>query len=346
MNINKSEASLSYNLNLNAIAHSIIALQKDSGEIPWFKNGKTDPWDVVESAMGLNIAGFFGESELAFNWMLENQNPDGSWYSSYMDGKPDDRTCETNMSSYIAAGVFHTWLIRKKTEFLEKMWNCLEKGINFALELQTQTGEIYWAKSPEGKVDQMALLTGSSSVYLSLKSGIAIASVLGKKVKSWETAFHLLGNSIRNNMHNYNITKSRFSMYWFYPILSGAITGIAGDERIKKYWKKYVIHGQGVKCVSDQQWVTIAETSELVISLAGMGNRKLAGIVFSWIQDRVYDDCSFWCGYTFPDMVIWPEDKISWTNAAVLMAADALYSLTPGSKLFLHNSWNGFNFKG
>jgi hypothetical protein len=44
--------------------------------------------------------------------------------------------------------------------------------------------------------------------------------------------------------------------------------------------------------------------------------------------------------------VIWPGEKISWTNAVVLMAADALYSLTPASKLFNHNAWDGFRWIG
>ena len=62
-------------------------------------------------------------------------------------------------------------------------------------------------------------------------------------------------------------------------------------------------------------------------------------------DERTYDDDTFWCGYTFPDMVIWPEEKISWTNGVVLMAADTLYGLTPASSLFLHESWDGYRFK-
>ena len=40
-----------------------------------------------------------------------------------------------------------------------------------------------------------------------------------------------------------------------------------------------------------------------------------------------------------PDLVIWPEDKITWTNAAALIAADAIYNLTPASALFSHQFW-------
>lgn len=332
-------------MNVNSVAGFIAGLQKISGDIPWHENGKTDPWDLVESAMGLNIGGYFMESCRAFEWMMNNQNDDGSWFSSYIDGQPQDRTRETNMSAYIATGVFHTWLITKDKAFLISMWNCVKRAMDFAISLQTDTGEIYWAKSPDGVVDPMALLTGSSSIYMSLKCALAIADLLDKPALHWENAFKKLEHSLRNNIHIYNISKSRFSMYWFYPILSGALSGKTAAKRIEKYWKKYVVDGQGVRCVSDQPWITMAETSEFVLALSAMGNDKLARIVFSWIQERTYEDGTFWCGYTFPDMVIWPEEKISWTNGVVLMAADALYSLTPAAGLFSHDAWDGFSFK-
>ncbi len=97
--------------------------------------------------------------------------------------------------------------------------------------------------------------------------------------------------------------------------------------------------------MSDQPWITIAETSELVLALHAMGQRQKAGIIFSWIHNRVFEDQTFWCGYTYPDMVVWPGDKISWTNAVVLIAADALYCMTPGSRLFHHSAWDGSKYK-
>ena len=333
-------------LNIDSVVSFIVTLQKGTGDIPWHTDGKTDPWDLVETIMGLNIGKRFDASYLAFEWLRNIQNSDGSWYSSYINGKPGDRTCETHMAAYISVGLFHTWLMNKDTAFLELMWPTMEKGINYALSLQTKSGEIYWAKSPEGKVDPMSLLTGASSIFMSLKCALTIAGILGKRKISWETAFEKLGKSIREDIHHYNVSKSRFSMYWFYPILSGALTGEKAERRIEKYWNKYVIEGQGARCVSDQPWVTIAETSELVLALNGMGCVEKANIVFSWIQDRIYDDKTYWCGYTYPDMVIWPEERISWTNAVVLMAADAVYGLTPASGLFCHKSWDGFVYTG
>ncbi|MFO7962912.1 MAG: phenyltransferase domain-containing protein [Desulfobacterales bacterium] len=322
-----------------SVSSVIAKTQKKNGEIPWAEGEKTDPWDHVEAAMGLTIGGHYEASRQAFFWLRDNQLSDGSWYASYRNGEPDDRTHDTNMSSYIAVGLLHYFLVTGDWPFIREMWDTLERGITFALSLQTPEGEIYWAKNPTGRTDPIALLTGSSSVYMSVKCALVLSGLLGYQRPQWRTALHKLGDAIRHKPHLFNMTKSRFSMDWFYPILAGAVTGAEAQRRIKKYWRKFVFEDQGVRCVSDQPWVTVAETSELCLALSAMGNTNLAGIVFNWIQNRTFDDNSFWCGFTCPDITVWPEDKMTWTNAVVLMAADALYELTPGGKLFNHRFW-------
>lgn len=339
MYVNIPEKKISPAPNLESVIESILKTQKPSGEIPWCPGQKTDPWDHVESTMGLTIGGRITEARKAFDWLVSQQLPDGSWYASYMNGEPDDKTRDTNMSSYISVGAFHHYLVTGDRAYLESLWEPVQKGVDFALTLQAPGGEIHWAKSPEGVVDPMALMTGTSSVFFSIKCALSIANILGKKRPDWHEAMIKIRDSITKRPHCFNISKSRFSMDWFYPILSGALTGIEAQKRIDKYWKKFVVEGQGVRCVSDEPWVTIAETSEFILALSAMGNDKLARIMFSWIQDRRYDDGSYWCGFTFPDMVVWPEDKLSWTNGVVLMAADALFDLTPASRMFNHSFW-------
>jgi hypothetical protein len=332
-------------INTDAICRLITGTQMATGEIPWCDGQKTDPWDHVESAMGLSIGGYLAEAQRAFEWSARMQHADGSWYSEYLQGIPQDRTRDANMASYIAVGVFHHYLITADLSFVRQMWPTVSAAIDFALTLQAPSGEIYWAISPEGNVDTMALLTGSSSIYMSLKCAIALAKIVGRRVSRWHDALIKLGDAIRHKQHLFNMTKSRYSMYWFYPVLAGVLTGAEAQKRIDKYWKKYVVEERGVLCVSDEPWVTIAETSELIIALTAMGNRKLAEIVFSWITDRRYEDDSFWCGFTCPDIIIWPEEKISWTNAVALMATDAIYNLTPAGQLFSHDFWKSFGIK-
>ena len=337
ISIRKSVLDLS--INIDAVCRLIAKTQLSSGEIPWGEGQKTDPWDHVEAAMGLSIGGYWNQSQRAFEWLAAMQLEDGSWYTAYRHGIPEDKTRDANLSSYIAVGLFHHFLITKDMALLKQLWPTILRAINFAISLQTPNGEIYWAISPRGNIDRMALLTGSSSIYMSIKCALAIAKILGLSVPSWERGCIKLADAVKNKPYLFNMTKSRFSMDWFYPILAGIITGTDAQRRIDRYWKKFVVEDRGVRCVSDKPWVTIAETAELTLALAGMGNLELARIVFNWISDRRYEDGSYWCGFTCPDLITWPEDKITWTNAVTLLAADAIYNLTPASVLFSHQFW-------
>ncbi|MFW6335227.1 MAG: hypothetical protein ACOC0W_08145 [Desulfosalsimonas sp.] len=171
-------------VDLEQVVNLICGTQKGDGEIPWFEGGKTDPWDHVEAAMGLSICGYTKQARMAYQWLADRQLPDGSWYAAYMNGQPLDTTRDTNVTAYIAVGVYHYYLVTGDFLFLEQMWETVRRAIDFAVSLQAKTGEIYWAKSPDLQIDPMALLTGSSSIFMSLKCGLAIA---GKMASSGRT---------------------------------------------------------------------------------------------------------------------------------------------------------------
>jgi hypothetical protein len=331
-------------IDIEAPAALIAETQLPSGEIPWCQGQKTDPWDHVEAAMGLGIAGRREAARAAFEWLAGTQLPDGSWYSAYLQGRAHDRTRDANLSAYVAVGVYHHYLLTGDDCFLSAMWKTVRAAIDFALSLQAPQGEIHWAISPQGRVDRMALLTGSSSIYMSIKCALAIAAALGQARPDWLAALGRLGHAIRSKPHLFNVTKSRYSMDWFYPILSGGVTGDDAERRIERGWRKFVVEGLGVRCVADQPWVTLAETSELVLTLVAMGRPEKARIIFGWIGDRRFEDGSYWSGFTFPDMTVWPEDRLTWTNAGVLVAADALFELTPAAALFSHRFWSERGF--
>ena len=338
-------------LDLEAVTDLIATVQKPSGEIPWHTNGKTDPWDHVEAAMGLTVGGDLVRARKAYWWLAENQRSDGSWYAAYRDNRPIDCTLDTNFCAYIAVGMFHYFLYTKDISFIEGMWPTLQSAIDFTVGHQAPGGEIYWAVSPEGKVDRMALLTGSSAVFMSLKCALALADEMDRKRhgtltktrrNQWHSALKKLGQTITKRPHHFNMTKSRFAMDWFYPILCGAITDAEAHKRINRYWKKFVIENEGVRCVSDKPWVTVAETAELILALEALGNHEQAWLVFDWIFQRRFSDGTFLCGYNIPEREIWPEERMTWTNAAVLLAADSLFDLTPASCLFRHHFWRNY----
>ncbi len=327
-------------LDIDLMASFIAGLQKVSGEIPWSDGGKTDPWDHVESAMALAVTGYLEEARRAYEWLAAIQLPDGSWWASYRDGVPDDMTKDTNMSTYVAVGLYHYYLTTRDRAFVRRIWPTVKRGIEFTLSLQAPGGQIYWAKNSDDVVDPMSLLTGCSSIFMSMKCALATAAVLGESHPSWEEALVKLGEAIRNRPSLFNMIKSRYSMDWYYPVLCGAVTGDDARKRIDKYWHKFVVPNWGIRCVSDRPWVTIAESAECVIALAAMGDFEQARTVMRWIERKKYDDGSYWMGVTFPDGVIWPEERTSWTSAAVILAWDALTDMSPASRLFSHRFWS------
>ena len=337
LNVSLSEAVKP--VDVEKVAFFIVSLQKEDGEIPWSQGGKTDPWDHIESAMGLSVAGFTEEAERAYSWLVSTQLADGSWWSEIKDGVVINSTKETNFAAYIAVGVYHHYLITGNLTFLKAMWPSLSRGIQYAVNMQAPDGEIYWARNRDGVIDKMALLTGCSSIYMSLKCALAVAGVLGIKKPGWQRAKERLGETIRNRPDLFNMIKSRFSMDWYYPILCGAVSDDEAKKRIDHLWDKFVVPDWGVRCVSDRPWVTMAETSEFILTLSAIGDDNRAKTIFSWLSDKRYADGSYWMGVTFPDTVIWPEEKTGWTSAAVLLAWDALNGMTPAAKIFNHRTW-------
>jgi len=148
LNVSLSEAIKP--IEVEKVADFIAALQKDNGEIPWSVGGKTDPWDHIESAMGLSIAGYFSQAERAYQWLVSTQLADGSWWSETKDGVIINSTKETNFAAYIAVGVYHHYLITGDVDFLKTMWPSVLRGIQYAINMQAPDGEIYWARNRDG----------------------------------------------------------------------------------------------------------------------------------------------------------------------------------------------------
>ena len=81
---------------------AIARVQRPDGEIPWSPGNHTDPWNLVEAAMALDLGKRFEEAERAYAWLRSTQRPDGSWHAYYLDGTVKERWLDTNVTSYIA----------------------------------------------------------------------------------------------------------------------------------------------------------------------------------------------------------------------------------------------------
>jgi hypothetical protein len=316
----------------------ILQTQQADGCIPWFPGGYADPWDHVEAAMGLAIAGETAAARRAYGWLAAIQLEDGSWWAAYKDGvvHNGDRR-ETNFVAYVATGVWHQYLVSGERTFLEELWVVVERAIEFVLGLQSVFGEIQWAVDAQGNTMDDALVTGCSSIHKSLECAINIAHTLGIGARRWSEARARLGDALRNRPERFDRSwesKARFSMDWFYPVLGGVLARAPARARLAQRWDVFVKDGMGCRCVSDEPWVTVAESCELTMALLAAGDHARAARLFSWLHQWRDGDGAYWTGYQWVQDLLWPEEKPTWTAGAVLLAADALTGHTAASRLF------------
>jgi hypothetical protein len=312
---------------LDLTVGSIVAAQQRSGALPW-PDGHTDPWDHVECAMALVLGGRLEQARAAYAWLRRTQEPDGAWRMKY-DGAGAwgtavlDASVDTNQCAYVAVGVWQWWLVTGDRSLPDLMWPTVRRALDFVLSLQAPGGQLHWSRDPDGRTDPDALLTGSASAYQALRCGLALAELLGESQPDWELGAGLLQHAVAHHPEVF-LDKTRFSMDWYYPVLGGAVRGPAGQARLAERWTEFVVAGVGARCVADRPWVTGAETAELVLTLAALGERERGLRLLTEVQHLREADGSYWTGLVFDEDVRWPVERSSWTAAAVVLAADAL----------------------
>jgi GH15 family glucan-1,4-alpha-glucosidase len=331
---------------IEATVDSIAAVQLPSGMIPWFPGGHCDPWNHVEAAMALAVGGRISEAEAAYRWLADVQHPGGSWFQYYLDGAVENYRLDANVCAYVAAGVWQHYLVTGDHAFLETMGPVVAAATDFVLRLQTPGGEITWCYEGDGRRADFALLTSSSSIYFSMRCALAIARQLGDEPPDWELAAARVGHAVATREAHFE-PKRRWAMDWYYPVLSGAVLGDAARFRLKERWDDFVIDGLGVRCVSDRPWTTAAETAECVMALEIIGEADEARRMLEWTRHLRGDDGSYWTGSVRPDELHFPPDERStYTAAAVVLANDLLYGTGPSAGFFRGDTLPAFGLAG
>ena len=321
------------------IAKFIKSIQLESGAIPSNDDGSHDPWDHIESIMGLNFANEYESSKLAFNWLIKNQNQDGSWFSKYMDDIPIEKNKPTHFAPYISVAALHFYKIFLDKEYLEYLWPSIESAINFSIKLQIQNGTIPWSVDKNKKIEEDFLLTGSSSILKSIECGIAISKIIKstKNLEDWNHSYELLSKAIKNPSGKFDLLKDRkrFSMDWYYPILSGCLNDNQKFFYVDKVFKDFYIKEMGIKCVIEEPWVTVAETCEFIICLMISGRDEDAKKLLKDVINISDINGVPYMGWQYEENIFWPLERPSWTCAALIIAADSVMRFSKGKDLFL-----------
>ena len=185
-----------------------------------------------------------------------------------------------------------------------------------------------------------SLRAGNASLYKALECAILMGRLLEEPVDPWIKARRRLGAALRENDARFDRTgtdRRRYAMDWYYPVLAGVVPGETGRARLYARWTDFVKPGLGCRCVSDEPWVTAAETAELALACLVVGKRDQARSLIADLAPLKARDGGYWMGWQFNEEIVWPYERPSWTAGAMILAADALDGLTPGSDLLIRN---------
>jgi hypothetical protein len=316
----------------------ILSQQLESGAIPWFEKGHLDPWDHIEAAMALSVGGYKSQAERAYRWLREQQRSDGSWGIRFESGEwTDDSRTEIHFVAYIATGIWHHFKVTHDFGFVESMWPCVQRAIKYCLKFQTPYGDFAWASDAAGNALDDALVTACSSIYKSLECVIKLGELLAENCGDYRRAYLNLGKVLREQPERFDRTwesKARFSMDWFYPVLCGVFRGEEARGRLASRWDEFVVEKIGCRCVQDEPWATVAESSELVMALVSAEQPERAEELLSWLLQWRDDDGVHWTGWQFVDEAYWPLEKPTWTAGAFVLALDAVFHMTDACRVF------------
>lgn len=326
-----------WRIELAGAATRIKAIQRPDGAIPWVEDSVFDPWNHTECAMALDAMGEKAAAVLAYQYLRDTQNADGSWWAGYgnavpledelafVRGEMGDQVRDTNFAAYPAIGVYRRAL-QYGPEAARPFWSMVKHATSFVLALQHPEGDFCWSAEGLNSDVEDALITGNASIYMSLGCVIALAEMFGEDSSAYTQARARLGDALRNKPQRFDRNGKngdRYAMDWYYPALSGALDQAAARARLTARWSEFVQIGVGCRCVSDAPWVTVAESAELAITCLHVGWPERAADLLSWQLAHRDDNGAFWMGYQFEAKGFWPGERPSWTQGAIILAAEA-----------------------
>lgn len=343
-------------LDIKACADRIEALQLRDGAIPWVDTGVWDPWNHGESAMGLAVAGRAESVHKALDALAARQEADGGWTGELGAGIPMDESGEriapppvpvtardTNFAGYAAVTVMRCALALDEPRLMARYFPMVSRALDFVMSLQTGDGDVVWrAPDEDQKLEDVdALRAGNSSLFKSFECGLRLAEILEKPRPDWARCRAGIARALTEMPHRFDrkgIDRSSYAMDWYYPVLTGVLTGPRARAHLAQGWDRFVVADLGCRCVTGEPWVTTAETAELALACLSAGQRDTARALISELAPLAAREGGYWMGWQYEIGDVWPKERPSWTAGAVILAADALDALSPGSDLLIRHA--------
>ena len=323
-------------------AEWIASLQLDTGMIPWFPGGHCDPWNHVETAMALDVAGLHAAAERGYEWLVDMQRADGSWWNYYLpDGTVEEAKLDTNVCAYIATGVWHHWLCTWDRAFVDHLWPTVQRALDWVLSMRREDGTVLWACTDDDRPWNYALLTGSSSIAHALRCGANLAALINEPRPDWIDAAeppvlpdHRAPAGVR--------TEGPLGDGLVLPGAAGCLTGAARQDQAGRRLGG-VRHGAAGHPLRQRRAVGHGVGDRRVLHRP-RGDRRSQPrppTCCAWTRPHRRSDGAYYTGIVYPSEVRFPFEEVSaYTGAAVILAADAIDGASPASGLFVPRTYD------
>ena len=333
---------------LRGALERILEVQTAQGAIPWFEDGPWDPWNHTESAMALSVMGEHEAAEAAYDHLRRTQRPDGAWMGEYgsalpmadrlhMARQPAPTFLDSNFIAYPAVGAWHRFRVVGDRNQAERDYEMVAAALDFVLTLQTEHGDVSWSAEAVGTDVDDALVAGCSSIAKSLECGAALAAAIGADGARFVEARRRLVAALRHRPERFDRSgkNARFAMDWYYPALAGVLPQAEAMARLKKGAPRFLTAKHGCRCVEDEPWATAAETAELSLAWAAVREFGAAAGCLQQACAMADEGGALWMGWQTQEKIFWPRERPSWTQAAVILAADAIYGVSRGARVLI-----------
>ncbi len=331
-------------------ANWILQVQRKDGSIPWLERGIFDPWNHTESAMALAVAGHLEAARAAYDYLCDIQRTDGALPGECGASAPMDAQnrrldvarvkslVDTNFTGYCALGIWQLYQVSGELADLERYAPLVDAAMDFVLGHQSPHGEIAWrAREPGEMLEAVdALRTGNCSLYKSLEAAALIREELGGSADSLQRARNSVGNALLTKPERFDRTwppKDNFAMDWYYPVFCGLLRGAEARAHLLARRHEFIDDGLGCRCVTEQPWTTVAESAELAMALMAIGEEVRAKTLLGWCAPLRDDRGGYFMGWQSEEQIVWPEERPSWTAAAMVLALDAVHQISPAHKV-------------
>ncbi|MEZ5251106.1 MAG: hypothetical protein R2713_18365 [Ilumatobacteraceae bacterium] len=314
-------------------AAAIARLQVDTGMIPWFVGGHCDPWNHVETAMALDVAGFHVEAEQAYEWLVTTQRADGSWWNYYLpDGSVEEAKLDTNVCAYVATGVWHHWLCTWDRAFVDHLWPTVERALDWVPACARRTG------SPSGPA-RSTQCRGRTHCSPD-RPASNTPSAAGPAWRTDQRATTRLGRGRRPHgpprRQPSRVLRAEGAV-GDGLVLPGARRrddGRAREGTPRRQVGRVRDGGQGHP-VCERRAVDhrVRRPRRRRCAFAVTGDLATATDLLAWTRSHRLDDGSYWTGIVYPSLERFPFGETSaYTAAAVILAAGCDHGHLPGER--------------